>query len=421
VCLALHCSASGFRCMHAWQWLSRVFIMSKRAKAPHVEAQDLSKAIALGLTPCQLATLLSGEPLWNLEELQNSKGRRELLEHLKELVHCLLQVNPSGVFNRLQLASALEHFDKANNEVLSRGKSKAMWKESLSYVINSAFQELRKIKRNIKVGTRTPPWLMDLMNKLVDDEQIQEDSLGDSLCDFAIEDSVAHLPTTLVKKKRPLLRRRSDCSTSSSSETLVLGKPIVKKNKVAHKVYYDMARDCAFKLSEGVLEQSCAWVAHQGFKQFIWQDGFQWTSEEPVPIRKKPASKTKALVKEEGSEEEELEQDSEGEQEQKAKKKQKAKQQKKKSKAQMYTQSKDKDSKQKQQGQKDKGNQDTKKKQKCKHKGKDKEYKTTERHRLHSKVWREVFNKHKGQLGDEAAKAAARDAAKAACLEHFGP
>jgi hypothetical protein len=85
------------------------------------------------------------------------------------LVDCLLDINPTALYNKSFLQDSLTHVDRLLAGRLSKAAHGTKWADEGSKLWHLCFMELRRTYRNSRTGERHAPWLKHLLNNMQGD------------------------------------------------------------------------------------------------------------------------------------------------------------------------------------------------------------------------------------------------------------
>jgi hypothetical protein len=82
------------------------------------------------------------------------------------LLDCLLDINPTALYNKSFLQDSLMHVDRLLAGRLSKAANGTKWADEGSKLLHLCFMELRRTYRNSRIGERHAPWLKSLLNNM---------------------------------------------------------------------------------------------------------------------------------------------------------------------------------------------------------------------------------------------------------------
>jgi hypothetical protein len=134
------------------------------------------------------------------------------------IVQSLLSVNPSGMFKKNILMSALKEWDKMYMCKVSRRLGQAWAVQDATY-LRATMKELKRIKRNQKTSERTVSWLAKLLGLMTFTLDSDCDSDDDSALPLAFP--VAHQPFSLSAKQTKIRAATQAQAKQGSTRALV--------------------------------------------------------------------------------------------------------------------------------------------------------------------------------------------------------
>jgi hypothetical protein len=129
--------------------------------------ESLVKSMEQAFGSAKLLQVSKGAPLvagWSTF-VKNNKVTDDILELNTEIFDALVDVNPSGIWKKTQLAGALEDLDRKVELGLSLTQGRG-WADQAAMLIMQSFIYLRSKQKNCHTGARYPQWLKNLLGKL---------------------------------------------------------------------------------------------------------------------------------------------------------------------------------------------------------------------------------------------------------------
>ena len=149
----------------------------KRSTQPRtVTAEQIRDALKVCVPMAALITAKQDGILFHFEGTDKKRLVDKINMKLWEkLLHCLLDINPNGVYNPTFLCEGLKLWNQDNDGVLTNASFKVMLNEvydgqhlqNQAYVLKRYLMGLGSIRRNTATGTRAEPWLKSLLGKLI--------------------------------------------------------------------------------------------------------------------------------------------------------------------------------------------------------------------------------------------------------------